>query len=80
MKHQYFSGTGKNRNLEKHNKVASDGSSDLEFPFVTFEEISLATHNFSKESMIGQGGFGKVYKVIYSTLFSSYIFNNQILH
>uniref|UniRef100_A0A453LKD9 Receptor-like serine/threonine-protein kinase n=1 Tax=Aegilops tauschii subsp. strangulata TaxID=200361 RepID=A0A453LKD9_AEGTS len=65
---------GKNRKWRKHKKPTFDGIStsyepgegglphDHEFPFVSFEEISLATNNFSETCMIGQGGFGKVYK------------------
>ena len=55
---------GKNRTQGKHKKALLDGSSDLELPFVRFEEIALATHNFSETCMTGRGGFGKVYKVI----------------
>jgi hypothetical protein len=56
---------GKNSTQGKHKKALLDGSSDLEFPFVRFEEIALATHNFSETCMIRRGGFGKVYKVIF---------------
>jgi hypothetical protein len=37
---------------------------NTEFPFVSFEDILSATNCFADSNLIGQGGFGKVYKVI----------------
>ncbi|KAL6655098.1 hypothetical protein ACP70R_005924 [Stipagrostis hirtigluma subsp. patula] len=34
----------------------------FEFPLVSFKDITAVTNNFHKSFMIGQGGFGKVYK------------------
>jgi hypothetical protein len=35
---------------------------NTEFPVLSFREIAAATNNFSESSIVGQGGFGNVYK------------------
>jgi hypothetical protein len=42
------------------------GDKNIEFPFISFEDIVAATDHFSDSNMLGKGGFGKVYKVLAS--------------
>jgi hypothetical protein len=37
---------------------------NIEFPFISYGNIITATDNFSDQNMLGQGGFGKVYKAM----------------
>lgn len=39
------------------------GDENIELPFFSFRDIVTATEDFSNDNMLGQGGFGKVYKV-----------------
>lgn len=48
------------------NKIRSEESGSIrnvEHLSLKFEELGRATNNFSKENMVGHGGFGNVYKV-----------------
>ncbi|XP_024311507.1 receptor-like serine/threonine-protein kinase SD1-8 isoform X2 [Brachypodium distachyon] len=38
------------------------GDENIELPFFSFRDIVTATEDFSNDNMLGQGGFGKVYK------------------
>jgi len=40
-----------------------NNTDDLELPLMEFEEVAMATNNFSNANKLGQGGFGIVYKV-----------------
>jgi hypothetical protein len=43
---------------------ATSPAESFEIPMVSFKRIVSVTNNFQKSYMIGQGGFGKVYKVL----------------
>jgi hypothetical protein len=43
------------------------GDENIELPFFSFGEVVTATKCFSDNNFLGQGGFGKVYKVTKKT-------------
>ncbi|PNT64107.1 hypothetical protein BRADI_4g24529v3 [Brachypodium distachyon] len=43
-------------------RLAGLSKESHELPFISFQEIVTATNNFSMSNLLGQGGFGKVYK------------------
>ncbi|CAM0902476.1 unnamed protein product [Alopecurus aequalis] len=51
---------GMRRNKDTQAKELGDES--IELPFVSFKDIATATNDFSNDNILGQGGFGKVYK------------------
>ncbi|KAK6132852.1 hypothetical protein DH2020_033403 [Rehmannia glutinosa] len=48
--------------MKGRKKRAEENNKDLELPLYKCAIIVAATNNFSKENMIGEGGFGPVYK------------------
>ncbi|KAI8022665.1 G-type lectin S-receptor-like serine/threonine-protein kinase B120 [Camellia lanceoleosa] len=48
--------------LSNVGKLKLTGQKDRELPFVSFSTIEIATEYFSERNMIGQGGYGHVYK------------------
>lgn len=40
-----------------------------DLPVYKFEELVVATDNFAENNKLGQGGFGPVYKVMYSSIY-----------
>ena len=45
------------------NREIDESRASLDLPFFDFNTIAAATHNFSVDNKLGEGGFGSVYKV-----------------
>ncbi|KAI3708540.1 hypothetical protein L2E82_37752 [Cichorium intybus] len=45
-----------------NDEIAKYGKREISSQFFTYEELSAATKNFSYNFLIGEGGFGRVYK------------------
>ena len=57
---------GRSRNGDRNPKGSIEEEKPIEsqdFPFIQLDIVHKATHYFSDENKLGEGGFGPVYKV-----------------
>ncbi|XP_060201240.1 G-type lectin S-receptor-like serine/threonine-protein kinase At4g27290 [Lycium barbarum] len=60
----WFSFQRKNRRTDKSARGSEVGNEDLELPLFSLVIVTTATKNFSSANVIGEGGFGPIYKGI----------------
>ncbi|XP_062078750.1 probable serine/threonine-protein kinase PBL25 [Humulus lupulus] len=51
-----------NNNKDTNKEAASNGNQNIAAHTFTFRELATATKNFRQECLLGEGGFGRVYK------------------
>ncbi|KAF6136838.1 hypothetical protein GIB67_030123 [Kingdonia uniflora] len=56
----YSTESGKHRNIAE--EILKIGNGNISTHIFTFRELAAATKNFRSESLLGEGGFGRVYK------------------
>lgn len=43
-------------------QIKKNGKGNISLQIFTFQELCIATQNFNPDSVLGEGGFGRVYK------------------
>lgn len=56
----FKSASGKHRNLAE--EIIKAGKGNISSTIFTFRELATATQNFNSDCLLGEGGFGRVYK------------------
>ena len=57
----------KSKTITQNRDEGEEEEEDLELPLFHMSTISIATDNFSVNNKLGEGGFGPVYRVSFST-------------